>query len=119
MRERTWNALGKRDWSSDERQAAVTQEWFDLITTITEIKNRRDTLESKGHSPNTTARTFFKSISEHYRPDLFRVGTVELGKFLAVEPQIIEVQDDYDVRRVGSLRSDTDAVIKPRGPGLL
>ena len=63
VRERTWNALGKRDWSSDERQAAVTQEWFDLITTITEIKNRRDTLESKGHSPNTTARTFFKSIS--------------------------------------------------------
>ena len=33
VRERTWNALGKRDWSSDERQAAVTQEWFDLITT--------------------------------------------------------------------------------------
>jgi hypothetical protein len=46
------------------------------------------------------------------------IGAMQIGhisidsSFVTKEPQIVEVQDNFDVRKVGTLRSDTDTVVK-------
>jgi len=116
IRSRVWGAISDYPWDSEEHGEAVKREWFRIIEDIDSLRVEREEKELVGHSPNTTARKILRRVVDYYRPSLFRVGTVELGQYVTDEPQVLEIQDDYDIRRVGSLRSDTDAVMKGKRP---
>jgi len=59
------------------------------------------------------AAGFSKRTYNKYRPATMRIGMIELNDDnISQEPTVIQIDDDYDVQRLGTIRSDTDVVIK-------
>lgn len=81
------------------------QLWNDEASILKDTKRYRGIRDA--------ARAFEQRLYEVFRPAIMRIGMVELNESnISQEPTVVAVEDRYDIKRLGTLRSDTDVVIK-------
>lgn len=101
------------DTIEDPGELAATLRALDEISEElwnTEAQNRRNSERFQG--VRDLALSFERKLFNKFRAANLRIGMFDIGdEHIPQEPQVFEIEDQYDISRIGSLRSDTDAVV--------